>query len=116
MTDISPREALSDAISYWEPRRVIFNLALVAVVCADFLANLPRSRSELTFGVLACFFLLVVLVNIAYCACHVVDVVVQLSAFRGRWRRFRWVLLVIGILVGGVLADSMARALWTHAT
>ena len=116
MTDTSPREALSDAISYWERRRAIYNLALVVVVCTVFFANLPRSRSALSFGTLECLFVLAVLANVAYCAAHAVDIVVQLSTFRTRWRRLRWVLLVIGILFGGVLANSVAQALWPRAT
>jgi hypothetical protein len=116
MTDTSPRAALSDAIRYWEPRRIMYNLALLAVVAAEFVAHLPASRTDVTFETLEWLFVSAVLANIAYGAAHVVDVLAQLSAFRPTWLRFRWVLLVIGIAFGGVLANFISQGIFAHAT
>jgi len=116
MTETSPRAALSDAIRYWERRRIIYNLALVVVVAVEFVAHLPASRSELTFATLECLFVLAVLANIAYCAAYVVDVVAQLSDLRLTWLRLRWVLLIIGMAFGGVLAHFMSQGIFAHAT
>jgi len=116
MTDTSPRAALTDAIRYWEPRRIVYNLVLLVVVGVVFLAHLPASRSDVTFGSLQLLFVLAVLANIAYCAAHVVDVIAQLSAFRSVWIRFRWILLLTGIAFGGVLANFFAQGIFAHAT
>jgi hypothetical protein len=104
MEDITARQALSDALRYWEPRRIAYNGALALVVTAVYFAHLPTSRSDLTFATLQGLFVLAVLANVAYCAAYLVDLGVQLSTFRALWLRTRWMLLVIGIAFGAVLA------------
>ncbi len=111
MSDISAREALSSAIRYWEPRRVLYNAALVAVVAAVFLANLPWSRSALNFDVLQRLFVLAVLANVLYCAAYVADVVAQLSSVRPGWLKLRWLLLVTGVAFAAVLANFLSHGL-----
>ena len=104
MQDITARQALSDALRYWELRRIVYNGALVLVVATAYVAHLPTSRSNLTFDTFEGLFVLAVLGNVAYCAVYLVDVGVQLSAYRALWLRTRWLLLVIGIAFGAVLA------------
>jgi hypothetical protein len=84
------------AIRYCEPRRILYNLALALVVVAVFITNPLASRATLTFDTLQMLFVLAVLANVAYCAAYVVDLVLQLSAFRIVWLRHRWALLLIG--------------------
>jgi hypothetical protein len=115
MTDITFRAALSDAIRYWEWRRVIYNLALSAVVGAVFIAYLPSSRSGLNLVSIQWLFVLAVLANVAYCAAYVVDLVAQLSAARSTWLRFRWMLLAVGIAFAGVLANYFSQGIFPHA-
>jgi hypothetical protein len=90
VTEVAARNPLSSAIRYWQPRRIGYNGALLTVVLAAYFANLPASRASLNAGTVQVLF---VLANIAYCAAHVVDVVVQLSTFRVRWLRAHWMLL-----------------------
>jgi len=104
MQDVTARQALTDALRYWEPRRILYNGALALVVAATYVACLPASRSELTFGTFLALFVLAVLANVAYCAAYLVDIGVQLSSYRALWLRFRWVLLLIGIAFASVLA------------
>lgn len=106
------REALTDAIRYWEPRRVLFNLMLAIVVGTVYMANFPHSRHEVTLDTLQALLVLAVLANIAYCAAYAVDVPVQLSAFRAAWLRVRWVLLAIGLLTGAILTNFFAGGLF----
>lgn len=48
MLQITAREALSEAVRYWEPRRILYNCVLLIVVIAVFCANLPPlCQSEL---------------------------------------------------------------------
>lgn len=114
MADVSPRQALSDGLRYWEPRRILYNLALGLVVAIVFTEHLPTSREALTFDTAQGLFVLAVLANVAYCSAYVVDLVLQLSAFRLVWLRRRWILLVIGIVFGAVLANFFSHGLFAH--
>jgi hypothetical protein len=115
MTEIAARDALSDAIRYWEPRRILYNTVLLLVVAVTYWANLPASRAGLNADSLQVLFVLAVLANIAYCAAYVGDVVAQISAFRGMWLRVRWILLVVGVLFAGVLAHFFSGGLFAHS-
>ena len=46
MTTIAPREALGNAIRYWERGRIIYNVVL-AIVLGYFAANWPGSVSRI---------------------------------------------------------------------
>jgi len=71
----------TEAIRYWEPRRLFYNLLLVAVVAITFWLNLPSSRAAMTIDSVLWLLLLAVVANITYCAAYVVDLFVQASAF-----------------------------------
>jgi len=108
VADIRFREALSQAIRYWEPRRLVYNWLLLMVAAAVFVQGLPVSRSQLNLNLMLFFFVLAVLANVAYRACYVVDVVAQLSEFRATWLRFRWALFVMGLAFAGTLTYFFA--------
>lgn len=112
MAEVSVREALSQAIRYWEPRRLIYNAVLLLVVAAMFVKGLPISRSQINLNLVLFLFVLAVLANVAYCACYVVDVVAQLSDFGAIWLRFRWALFVVGLAFAGVLTYFFATRIF----
>jgi hypothetical protein len=112
MTEISARDALSNAIRYWEPRRIVYNAALLLVVAVTYWAKSPASQVGVNADTLLVLFVLAVLANVAYCAAYVVDVVAQISAFREMWLRVRWMLLVVGVLFAGVLAHFFSGGLF----
>ena len=116
MTEITVRDALSDAIRHWEPRRILYNAALLLVVAVTYWANLPASRAVVNADSLLVLFVLAVLANVAYCAAYIVDVVAQISAFRVVWLRVRWMLLVVGVLFATVLAHFFSGGLFAHPT
>jgi hypothetical protein len=101
---VSFRDALSDAIHYWELRRIVYNLALAAVVIAMAVAFWTHIRGSLSFELLLALVVLAVLANICYCAAYVVDLPMQLSSHAGTWRRWRWLLCAFGVLFGMALA------------
>lgn len=111
METATVREWATDAIRYWEPRRLLYNLVLAAVVITRFVLGLPHTKQVLNVNFLLFLFLLVVLANVAYCAAYVVDIFAQISGFRELWQRFRWVLLLIGIVFGGILTYFWSLAL-----
>jgi hypothetical protein len=116
MTEITARVALSDAIRYWEPRRILYNVALLIVVIAVYFTSRPESRGVLGADGVQVLFVLAVLANVAYCAAYVVDVVAQLSSFRAAWLRLRWILLLVGVTFAAILANFFSRGLFGHST
>ena len=99
------REIATDAIRYWEPRRLIYNAVLAVVVIVNFCLQLPDSRKTLQPITFLVIFVFAMIANLVYCAAYIVDVFAQFSDFRDFWRRFRWVLLTVGIIFGGVLTQ-----------
>src|SRR5438477_7374179 len=62
------RESVSDAIRFWEPRRLVYNAVLSVIVLFYFFRAYPASKAVLTLDSILGMFLLVVLANVAYCA------------------------------------------------
>jgi hypothetical protein len=111
-SDVTFREALSAAIRYWEPRRLVFNLVLLLVVAGAFVAGLPVSRRALSAEPMLALFILAVLANVAYCAAYVPDLAMQFSSFRLSWQRFRWLLLTLGTFFASALAYLFAAGMF----
>ena len=91
--------ALSDALGWWEPLRIFYNVALAAVVIARVAATWPVALTADLESILG-LFVLAVLANVCYCAAYLVDIPVQFSFFGAAWRRRRWMLWVLGTLFG----------------
>jgi hypothetical protein len=108
-------EVLTDAIRYWEARRIPYNAILSLIVAAIFLMNYPGSVGLLTLDLLELLFVLAVLANVAYCAAYVVDFVAQSSDFRSRWKQYRWVLFVIGVVFASILTQFFATKMFAYA-
>lgn len=84
------REILSDAIRYWEQRRIAYNLILTAVVVIWIVSTWPHFRVALTWSSLLALVVLAMLANVSYCAAYLADIPMQFSCFRELWRRRRW--------------------------
>jgi hypothetical protein len=104
-------ECAAEALRYWEPRRLLYNLALAAVVLAHVLSAWPAWKSALTFDVILQLFFLAVLANIAYCAAYAVDLFVQFSGLREAWPRWRWVVLATGTAFAAVITHFITTAM-----
>jgi hypothetical protein len=115
MSDTSAREALSEAIPYWERRRILYNVVLLAVCVAVYFSVPAGARPKLGFDLLQGLFVLAVLANVAYCAAYVVDVIVQMTTLREGWLRVRWVLLLIGLAFAAILANFFSQGIVGHA-
>jgi hypothetical protein len=97
------RESVSDALRYWEPRRLAYNALLSVIVLFYFFRAYPASKAILTLDSILGLFLLAVLANVAYCAAYVADVFAQWSSYRDLWRRYRWLLFCVGMLFAAIL-------------
>lgn len=108
------RKYLTDAIRYWEHKRVVYNLVLVIVVLVYFGAGFPASKRSPTLAtglllILLVVILLAVLANVAIALAYGADVFAQMSRFRKRWRAHRAILLVTGLVFAGTITDSGRR-------
>ena len=97
------RDLLSDAIRYWEPRRIWYNAFLALIVLGWAAFTWPHFRSAFTWASLLLLFVLAVLANVCYCAAYVADIPMQYSAFRDVWRRRRWGIWLVGLLFAGII-------------
>ena len=106
------REILTDALRFWEWRRMFYNLVLGAIVLLEFARLFPVSKHALQFNALLTLFLLAVLANAAYCAAYLVELLVQFSEFRERWRRWRLALWILGTVFAAVLAHFFSTGMF----
>ncbi|HXJ16993.1 MAG TPA: hypothetical protein VNM68_07320 [Candidatus Polarisedimenticolia bacterium] len=99
------RESLQDAIRYWEPRRITYNLVLTAVVAAWVVATWPHFRGVMTLHSLLLLIVLAILANVCYCAAYLADIPLQRTLVRAVWQRRRSGLWLTGIILAIVLAN-----------
>ncbi len=92
------RTFLTDAIRFWEPRRLVYNFVLAVVVVVWIAASWPHFRPALTLRSLLLVSVLAVLANVCYCACYFVDIPMQSLSVGNALRRQRWGLWVMGTL------------------
>lgn len=103
---------ISDAIGYWEPRRIAYNGILLAVLLATRFLSPGATTQTSSFQMLQQLFLLAVLANVAYCAAYPLDLFFQYSDFRETWRRMRWMLLLVGTMSGAILDHFISLGLF----
>ena len=106
------RESVTDAIRYWEPRRLVYNAVLAGIVLIYFGIYYPATKSFLSIDSVLFLFLLVVLANVAYCAAYPVDIFVSASSYRDRWQKHRWVVFAIGLLFAAIIARFFALGMF----
>lgn len=109
------RQAATDAVRFWEPRRFLYNLALTIVVLLCFWAEYPASKKALQIGrvdLALVVFVLAVMANVAYCAAYFVDIFAQTTSYGETWRKFRWALFVLGTLFAAVITRFIALGMF----
>ena len=94
---------VADALKYWEPRRVIYNVVLALVVVGHVIAGWPDVGKKLSVNLFLGFFFLAVLANVCYCAVYLVDLFVQFSGLHIAWAKGRVLLLAIGTTFAAVI-------------
>ena len=116
MTIHDAKSYLTNAISYWETRRIIYNAVLTAIVLGYFVAYLPASLERITPDVIFGLFILAVLANIAYCAAYLADIVAQMSGFRDLWLRLRWIVFLIGLAFASILTRWFTMGFFSNVS
>jgi hypothetical protein len=99
------KASLMDAIRYWEPRRLVYNLVLTAICTVWVIATWPHFRPALKLPTLLPLSALALFANLCYCAAYVVDIPLQGASFGESWKRRRWGLWLLGMLLATLLAN-----------
>jgi hypothetical protein len=99
------RATWADAIRYWEPRRLFYNLVLAAVVILWLTASWPHFRPAFNLTALLLPVILGLIANACYCAAYFIDIPLQQSSLAARWKHRRWTLWWIGTLFAVLLAN-----------
>ena len=105
------RDLTTDALRYWELRRLFYNALLAVIVLWHFASAWPASASSVTFDGVLSLFLLAVLANVAYSAVYVADVFIQFSGFRASRAQWRRLLLAVGFAFAGVLTHFFSAGI-----
>ena len=105
------RENFTEGARFWEPRRVIYNLALTAVAVFWVVKTWPHFRPAMRLDALLKLTVLALLANLCYSAAYVVDIAMQQSGLGtggGAARsRARW-----GLWVAGTLLAMFVESYW----
>jgi len=112
MNNRSLRDYATEAIQFWERARLIYNFVLATVVIIYFAASYPSSKLFLSIDFVLGLFLLAVIANVAYCAAYLADIFAQVSGFRELWRRYRWLLFVIGTIFAAIITRFVAMGMF----
>ena len=112
MEAVGLRGRITDAIRYWEPRRLAYNAVLIGVVLFYFVKDYPTSRQTLSLDQILVIFVLAVMANVAYCAAYVPDVFAQTSGLSESWRRYRWIVFGVGVTFAAVITRFFAMAIF----
>ena len=100
----------ANALRYWEPRRLIYNAVLAAVVAAHIALGWAAWSQKLSFDMLLGMFLLAVIANVAYCAVYAVDLFVQFSGLDAALRVGRVAVLIVGTAFAAIITHFVLQA------
>ena len=109
------RSAFTDAVRYWEKKRIIYNVGLLLIVGGYFIHSMPLSVDVISFDSILILFVLAVLANIFYSAAYIVDVFLQLTDFAAIWRKKRWILFTIGFVLAAIITRFISMDIFTKA-
>jgi hypothetical protein len=101
---VSLRDSFGQAVRFWEPLRIAYNLVLLGVVASWVIGTWPHFQPALRFATLVPMAFLALVANVCYCAAYLLDVPLQQATrkFLGPWR---WVVWTAGTLFAILLAN-----------
>ncbi len=99
------RENLAEAMRFWEPWRVVYNVVLAAVAAVWLVATWPHFRPALTLPSLVILSVLALLANVCYCGAYLVDIPMQRWVLGAGWVNRRWGLWLLGTILAIVMEN-----------
>ena len=97
------RDHITDALKYWEPARIAYNLVLALITAGMFGPQLLSGAMPFSHVSVPNLVVLAVLANVAYSVIYPIDLFVQASAFRDARTYWRGALWGIGTLFAAAL-------------
>ena len=94
----NPKASFSEAVQFWELRRIWYTGALVVVVMLWVVCTWPHFRPALTFVAFGKMLGLGLLANVCYCAAYLTEVFVHAFSSNAARRRLRWAIWILGML------------------
>lgn len=104
MTRVQLKGLMRDAGRYWEPRRLIYNGVLLAVVVLWAVITWPHFRPAMTWTALGALCVLAVIANVCFSTAYLVEMLFPGAGPRRVWKRWRWVLWLAGTVLAALLA------------
>jgi len=92
-------DSFTAAIRFWEPRRLVYNLLLAALVLAWLVGTWPHFRPVMTLTGALQLAVFALLANLCYCMAYVAELFLQLFASGTGWLRWRSALWVLGTVL-----------------
>ena len=105
------REHISDALVFWEPARIAYNLVLALITAALIGPPLMSGALPFSFVSVPSLIILAVIANVAFCVAYPVDLFLQASDFREQRRAWRVGLWLIGTAFAAALTWLAAGAI-----
>lgn len=112
MNQANLRGIITDSLRYWERLRLYYNLLLSGITLSYIIPVAWRRPEGINLqDSLPALLLLALAANILYCTAYIPDVFVQISTFRSLWRRWRWLLFLLGCVVAVFFTTEIASTL-----
>jgi len=96
---------LKAASRFWERQRLGYNAVLLLIVVLWVGFTWPHFRPAMNLVALGKMTVLAVLANLCYCAGYAMEGFIQPIVEQAYWRRLRWVVWVVGMLLAVLLAN-----------
>lgn len=109
------RSAFTDALRYWEKKRIIYNIGLLLIVGGYFIHYMLQSAAVISFDSVLMLFILAVLANVVYSSAYIVDVFLQLTDFADVWRKRRWILFTIGFAFAAIITRFISMDIFVSS-
>ncbi len=106
------KSIVTDSIKFWEKGRLIYNIILTLIVIGFFIVGIMQGKKIAYLNISLGLFVLAIGANILYCSAYFIDIFIQLSAFQEFWKKYRWVLLVLGILLASIFAWVVSNGMF----
>jgi hypothetical protein len=90
---------------FWEPRRILYNAALVGLALGWVVLTWPHFRPAVVIPHTPEILVLTGLANLCYCAAYLVEICFHQSPARASWLRWRWGLWLAGTLLALLIAQ-----------
>ncbi len=103
--DVSPAQSFREAIRYWEPRRLVYNLLLSAVAVGWLVFTWPRLRPAFSLIPALQMAALALIANLLYSLAYLAELALSGAAARAALPYLRGAIWVLGTVLAIILEN-----------